>query len=156
MVFWKETMNHCACITSYKIYRRVWLRALFHFFKEQQTKTNGKCPSFPLLGRFMLLCLCRCFHLSGSGNHLSQRSVHSDGHDLWPRWDCGIPHSMGRDPRSALPPHVCHKRHLRSGHDYLQTLTPFLWRCLLILLFFFIRTDCSRRSGPDGWGPNTL
>lgn len=47
--FSEKKLNHRACITSYKIYRVVWLMELFHFFAgDQQTKKpNGMCPSFP-------------------------------------------------------------------------------------------------------------
>ncbi|KAI4830222.1 hypothetical protein KUCAC02_001871 [Chaenocephalus aceratus] len=57
---------------------------------------------------------CRCFHLSGSGHRFPQRSLQSDGHHLWLGWACGIPHCVGREPRSALTPHVCYQCHLRS------------------------------------------
>lgn len=40
-------MNHCACITSYKIYRHVWLMELFHVFVgDQQT-----VPILPVTGK---------------------------------------------------------------------------------------------------------
>lgn len=86
------------------------------------------------------LSLCRCVHLSGSGHHLSQRSLHSDGHNFRLGWDCGIPHSVGRDPCSALTPHVCYKCHLRSGLetviDTQQFRNAFLWHGILIFFFW--------------------
>lgn len=47
MVFRKDTMNHCACITSYKIYRHVCLIELFHFFarKVPIPPVAGKIPA---------------------------------------------------------------------------------------------------------------
>lgn len=129
-------MNHCACVTSYKIYRHVCSIELFHLLARNVAVR-------PAAGSIPLLCLRRCFHLPGSGTHLPQRGVHSDGHHLWPRWDCGVPHRVGRDPRPALPPHVCHKRHLRSGRDYLQTrgTVPATWLINPVWFVFFLHQD---------------
>ena len=59
--------------------------------------------------------LCRSVHLSGSRHRGAQRGLHPDGDHVRPGRHRGIPHGVGRDPRTALPAHVRHQRHLRWG-----------------------------------------
>lgn len=152
MVFWEETMNHCACVTSYKIYRHVWLIELFHFFARN-------LPILPAAGSIPLLCLPQVFPpvWLWDSSPPTRRSLRWSpplaSLGLWDTTPCGA------WPPLCTPP-SCLSQTPSPVRPWLFTdpsTVPATWLINLVLfLFFFIRTDCCRRSGPDGWGSHTL